>query len=214
MLRDSKKMPIDQQLTKALNENNILINDQQINQLTDYLALLNKWNRTFNLTAIRNKQEQIYKHIVDSLSIAPFINGQTIFDVGTGPGLPGIPLAIKFPEKHFVLIDSNIKKTNFLQQAKTSLALNNIEIIHDRVEAIKGKQADIIVSRAFSTISDFLHQTESLLAPGGKWLAMKGTRPDQEINAVEQDFCVEGVRELRVCGLNATRHLIIIAPLT
>lgn len=203
-------MSIDQQLSKALNENKILMSDQQITLLTDYLALLNKWNRTFNLTAIRGEQEQIYKHIIDSLSIAPFIDAQTIFDVGTGPGLPGIPLAIMLPEKHFVLIDSNSKKTRFLQQAKTSLALNNIEIIHDRVEAIKEKQADIIVSRAFSTISDFLHQTKSLLAPGGKWLAMKGARPDQEINDIEQDFYVKDVRELRVLGLNATRHLIVI----
>lgn len=203
-------MSINQQLAKALNENNLQLGDQKTDLIVSYLTLLNKWNGAFNLTAIRDEQEQVYKHIIDSLSIAPFIDGQTIFDVGTGPGLPGIPLAIKFPEKHFVLIDSNIKKTNFLQQAKVTLALTNIEIIHGRVEAIKEKQADIIVSRAFSTISDFLHQTESLLAPGGKWLAMKGVRPDQEINAIEQDFHVQDVRELRICGLEADRHLIVI----
>lgn len=180
-------------------------------QWLNYLELLEKWNKAYNLTAVRNVDAMIPKHLLDSLVIAPYLFGQRILDVGTGAGLPGIPLAIMFPDKEFVLMDSNGKKTRFLIQAKQSLALTNINIVHSRAEAYSDAQGfDSIVSRAFAAINDMLRLTRHLLAPGGQFLAMKGIYPEEELQQIPESYRVIACHPLAVPGLPAERHLVCI----
>lgn len=184
-------------------------------ELTDkfsqFLDLLNKWNKTYNLTSITDHEEQIYKHIADSLAILDDIKGKNILDVGSGAGLPGTPLAIACPDKQFTLLDSNSKKTRFITQAVAELGIKNVNIAHARVESYQADRAfDCILSRAFSSIEDFLNQTRHLGSKNTRWLAMKGEYPADEITKIPQDFKVESVRELEVEGLGAKRHLIVI----
>jgi 16S rRNA (guanine527-N7)-methyltransferase len=182
-----------------------------IKAFTHLLALLNKWNKAYNLTAITDPDEQISKHIADSLSILDDLQGHTILDVGTGPGFPGLPLAIACPDKQFTLLDSNSKKTRFIQQAINELKLQNVQLVHARVEQFQTDPGfDCIVSRAFSRITLFLEASRHLIAPHGRWLAMKGEYPQNELNEIPQDFLIEYVRKLDVPGLGATRHLISI----
>lgn len=181
-------------------------------RVVDYLELLQKWNKAYNLTAVRSIEEMVPKHLFDSLVIAPFIHGQRILDVGTGAGLPGIPLAITYPQKEFVLMDSNGKKTSFLIQAKQTLGLDNVQIVHSRVEAYSQTSGfDSIVSRAFASIIDMLKLTQHLLAPNGQFLAMKGVYPEQEILAIPKEYTVLNCHRLQVPGLEAERHLVCIS---
>lgn len=187
-------------------------NSKQIEQFGDYLALITKWNRIYNLTAIAEPSKMVTHHLLDSLSINPFLHGLHICDVGSGAGLPGIPLAIVNPDKYFTLIDSNNKKTHFLTQTKIELKLNNIEIIHARVEKYQPKKCfDTIVSRAFSSINDMLLQTQHLCCDDGIFLAMKGTYPEKELNEIDPNFEVKWVKKLEIPGLDAQRHLICVA---
>lgn len=180
-------------------------------QLAAYIELLAKWNKTYNLTAVRDREEMVIRHLMDSLAIAPYLHGERILDVGTGAGLPGIPLAIIFPAKNFTLMDSNGKKTRFLFQARQSLNLSNINVVHSRVEAYSDAQGfDSIVSRAFAAINDMLQLTQHLLAPGGRFLAMKGVYPEQEIQAIPDRFRVAACYPVSVPGLAAERHLVSI----
>jgi len=152
----------------------------------DYLRLLDIWNRAYNLTAIQTQQERIGRHILDSLAILPWIKGPRIIDVGTGAGLPGIPLAIACPDKAFVLLDSNGKKTRFLYEVKRTLRLPNIEIVQMRVENYRPAQGfDTVVSRAFSELKQMIAWTHHLRAETGIWLAMKGRYPDTELSEIE-----------------------------
>ena len=139
-------------LTQALKENNLIISDAAQQQLLNYLALLQQWNKVFNLTAITDPREMVYLHIIDSLAIQPFLNGKRFLDVGSGAGLPGIPLAIIHPDQHWVLLDKNNKKTRFITQACAELRLTNVEAVHARCEDFKPTQCfDNIVARAFAT---------------------------------------------------------------
>lgn len=175
--------------------------------LADYLALLKKWNAAYNLTAVRDLESMVSKHILDSLAILPWVNGERIIDVGTGPGLPGIPLAIAKPEQNFVLLDSNGKKTRFLNEVKRQLHLKNLEVVHFRVENYHPTQGfDTVVSRAFSSLAQMIHWTEHLLVQDGKWLAMKGRHPDAELQEIKHNYQVEhytvaGVEGERCCVL-------------
>lgn len=176
--------------------------------LLEYLLLLNKWNAAYNLTAVRDLESMINKHILDSLAILPWIKGARILDVGTGAGLPGIPLSIAKPDIQFVLLDSNGKKIRFLNEVKRKLDLKNLEIVQFRVENYHPDQGfDTVTSRAFSSLEQMIHWTQHLIAEEGIWLAMKGRYPDTELNTIQQKYRVEGYT---VDGVNGERCCIII----
>ena len=177
--------------------------------LLSYLLLLDKWNHAYNLTSVRDIAEMIPVHILDSLSIANYLHGQRILDVGTGAGLPGIPLAIIYPEREFVLLDSNGKKTRFLTHVIQQLNLKNVTVIQHRVENYRPEQCfDSIVSRAFSDINDFLQKTQHLCGNKGQFLAMKGQYPHDELINLNESYQLNTVYPLNIIGLPAQRHLI------
>jgi 16S rRNA (guanine527-N7)-methyltransferase len=178
-------------------------------RLLAYLELLAKWNRAFNLTAVREPAEMLSRHLLDSLAILPWLRGGRLLDVGTGPGLPGIPLALARPELQVVLLDSNGKKTRFLRQVRLELGLDNVEVVEARVEAYAADAPfDIITSRAFAQLRDFVALTRPLLAPGGRWLAMKGRLDENELTALADEHVKLEIHRLVVPGLDAERHLI------
>ena len=183
-----------------------------IGKLAAYLELVEKWNRVHNLTAVREPSQMVTLHLLDSLSIAPHVaTAATLLDVGTGAGLPGIPLAIARPSMRVTLLDSSHKKCAFLQQAKTELALANVEVVCDRVENWKPAQRfDVVVSRAFSDLVDFVEQAKHLVAPGGRLMAMKGVYPFEEIARMPATHRVAQVIELRVPRLEASRHVVLV----
>ena len=184
------------------------ITEEQISLMINYLDLLAKWNRRINLTSIRGANQMVTRHLLDSLSIAPYIKGQRILDAGTGAGLPGIPLAIFFPTKEFTLLDSHGKKTHFLNQVKFELNLKNIEIINDRAESFKPTHCfECITSRAFSSLNVMIEVTKNLCCSNGEWLAMKGQYPEEELVGMDYPYKVV---PLTVPGLDEARHLVII----
>lgn len=176
-------------------------------KLLAFRDLLLKWNKTYNLTALRDPAQAISHHLLDSLAILPHVGDGPLLDVGAGGGLPGIPLAIARPQLAVSMVDTVQKKTTFLQQAAIELGLKNVAVHHARVEEMRGQYAQIS-SRAFAEIGLFIELTRHLLAPGGCWLAMKGVRPDEEIAALPTDIVVEQIIPLHVPGLAAERHLI------
>lgn len=178
-------------------------------KLLAYRDLLLKWNRTYNLTALRDPEQAISHHLLDSLAILPWVQAGSLLDVGSGGGLPGIPLAIARPDLRVTMVDAVQKKATFLQQAAIELELPNVRAVHARVEALPGQYGQI-TSRAFSDLAEFTRLTRHLLAPGGRWLAMKGVQPQDEIAALPKDIEIEAVEPLSVPGLDAERHLIIL----
>ena len=183
---------------------------QQIEQLLAYLEMLQRWNKAYNLTAIREPIQMVRLHLLDSLAINPYVQGvKHIIDVGTGPGLPGIPLAILNPDINFTLLDSNGKKTRFLFQAINDLSLANAKEINHRVEKYQPEQSfDIVLSRAFSSISDMLTQCNHLVSDSGCFLAMKGKKPDSELSQMTKAYKVVEVNEVNVPLIDSERHLI------
>lgn len=177
--------------------------------LLAFRDLLLKWNRTYNLTAIRDPEQALAHHILDSLAILPWVGEEPLLDVGSGGGLPGIPLAIARPALAVTLIDAVDKKASFQRQAAIELGLGNVAALHGRVEALSGSFAQI-VSRAFSDLAAFVGVTRHLLAPGGRWLAMKGLHPVAEMAALPSGVVVDAVHPLTVPGLDAERHLIVL----
>lgn len=177
-----------------------------------YLELIAKWNRVHNLTAVRETDQMVVLHLLDSLSLLPHLGeAKTLLDVGSGPGLPGIPVAIARPGLAVTLLDSNHKKCTFLRQAKTELAIANVEVACERVEHWKTAQRfDVVVSRAFSELADFVVQAQHLVAPGGHLIAMKGVHPFEEIARVPASHKVARVLELEVPHLEAKRHLVFV----
>ncbi len=187
------------------------IDAAQQDQLMRYVALLHKWNRVYNLTAVREVGRMVSHHLLDSLAILPHVDGTAVLDVGTGPGLPGIPLAISRPQLPVTLLDSIQKKAAFLQQAVGELDLKNATVVCERVERWQSPQRfDVIVSRAFAGLADFVRQAAHLLAPGGVFLAMKGVHPFEEIERLPAGFRLQKVVKLEVPGLGAERHLVFI----
>lgn len=181
--------------------------------LLAYLSLLIKWNKAYNLTAVRDPDEMVSRHLLDSLSVVPHVAGlgDNWLDVGSGGGMPGIPLAILFPERHFTLLDSNGKKTRFLTQVKLELKLANLDVVHSRVEAFTPERPfSGIVSRAFSSLEDFSNWTRHLGDGETRWLAMKGLHPDDELQTLPDDFRVESAHQLEVPGCQGQRHLLIL----
>ena len=178
-------------------------------KLLAFRDLLLKWNKTYNLTALRDPEQVLSHHLLDSLAILPHVGGAPLLDVGSGGGLPGIPLAIARPQLAVTLVDAVQKKATFQQQAAIELGLGNVRAIHGRVEEQVG-QFGQITSRAFSDLAEFISLTRHLLAPRGRWLAMKGVRPEAELTALPADIVVDAVIPLQVPGLGADRHLIIL----
>ena len=181
--------------------------------LLDYVALLSRWNAAYNLTAVREPGEMITRHLVDSLAIVPYVTGESLADLGSGAGLPGIVLAIVAPERRVTVVDSNGKKARFLREAARSLKLANVKVIEGRVEDVEGRY-DCITARAFATLADMLAWGGQLLAENGAWLAMKGRVLDEELAGVPADFRVEAVHALEVPGLEAERHLVVVRRVT
>jgi 16S rRNA (guanine527-N7)-methyltransferase len=202
-----------EELAQGALELGVEVSPKQQQQLLAYLALLIKWNKAYNLTAVRDPDEMVSRHLLDSLSVQPFVfaAGDNWLDVGSGGGMPGIPLAILFPERRFTLLDSNGKKTRFLTQVKLELKLANLEVIHSRVEAFKPPQAfSGVVSRAFSSLEDFANWTRHLGDDQSQWLAMKGVHPDDELQALPADFRLAATHVLKVPGCQGQRHLLIL----
>ncbi len=180
-----------------------------VERLLDYQELLARWNATYNLTAVRDPAEMVTRHLLDSLAILPYVRGETLADLGTGPGLPGIPLAIAAPGRQILLVDSNGKKVRFLREAIRSLKLDGVRAAQSRVEEVEG-QFDCITARAFASLADMLAWGGHLLTKEGIWLAMKGKRPDDEMPGVPADFEVRGTHALTVPGLEGERHLVVL----
>ncbi len=178
---------------------------------TSYCELLQQWQKTYNLTSIKRIDDMMTHHVLDSLSIAPYVQGDNIIDVGSGAGLPGMILAIAMPDKKFTLLDTVEKKTHFMQHAKTKLKLNNVTVVHQRVEQYKPATLfDTVMTRAFSDIKKMLANTQHLCAADGVFLAMKGKLPENELAELPTGFNVKSVQSLTVPGLDAQRHLVII----
>ena len=182
-------------------------------RLLGYLELLARWNRAYNLTAVRDPAQMVTRHLLDSLVIAPHLRGKNILDVGTGAGLPGVPMAIMFPERNFDLLDSNGKKARFLFQVKTDLCLDNMQVHHQRVESFRPQELyDAVLSRAFASLVDMVSCCRRLLAPGGCFFAMKGVYPEEELEAAATLCEVRAVHVLEVPGLHEQRHLVEMTP--
>ena len=196
-------------LAAGLADLGITLPDEAQRKLLAFRDLLLKWNKTYNLTALRDPEQAISHHLLDSLSILPHVGPEPMLDVGSGGGLPGIPLAIAQPALAVTMVDTVQKKASFLQQAAIQLGLKNITVDHARVETLAGQYAQIS-SRAFAELKLFVELTRHLLAPGGRWLAMKGVRPDDEIAALPADIVVDQIIPLHVPGVDAERHLILL----
>lgn len=189
----------------------VTVTQAQAELLIEYLNLIEKWNRVHNLTAVRDTEKMLSHHILDSLSVQPYLTCKNLLDVGSGAGLPGIPLAIINPDVNITLADSNKKKSAFQSQAVIELGLSNVVAISGRIEAYKpDTKFDGIISRAFSEIEMFVAFTRHLLAKDGYWYAMKGILPEAELAALPEDVSVFSLHELNVGLLNAQRHLVIL----
>lgn len=185
------------------------IDDELREKFAVYLTELARWNRAYNLTAVRDMDDMISRHLADSLSIRPWLHGQRVIDIGSGAGLPGIPLALAEPEKMFVLLDSKAKKTRFLSHVTRLLAAQNIEVVRSRVEDYAPSAGfDTVTCRALATLADICQLSGHLLAKGGRILAMKGRYPQKEIDALAAGWKLLDVHTLEVPGADAERHLV------
>jgi 16S rRNA (guanine527-N7)-methyltransferase len=205
-------------LKKGADSMSVLLTEQQAQLLTNYVIEFDKWNKAYNLSAVRDLRQMVFRHLLDSLSVVPFLKRTThsmmnIMDVGTGGGLPGIPLAIMFPDKQFTLLDSNGKKTRFLFHIKTLLQLDNVAIEHYRVENFKpDKKADAIISRAFASLQDMTESCAHLLKDEGIFMAMKGLYPTEELAVIAAKVTLIESIKLQVANTDGERHLIILRP--
>ncbi|MBT3811840.1 MAG: 16S rRNA (guanine(527)-N(7))-methyltransferase RsmG [Gammaproteobacteria bacterium] len=183
-----------QLLIKGIEYLRVDVSPAQIDLLLAFVSLIQKWNKAYNLTAIRDRDEMLRLHILDSLAILPYVTGQKIIDVGTGAGLPGIPLAILMPEVQFTLLDSNSKKTRFVQQVVLELKLNNVEVVHSRVEKLeRAGEYDAVLSRAFASVDGIMNLTEHLLQAEGVLIAMKGQSPEAELKNIQRSYTVNSI---------------------
>ena len=210
------KEPLRQQLEFGLTQMGLHFSVSVQQKLVHYIQLIARWNKAFNLTAIRDVEEMVSKHLLDSLAVQPYVEGNNILDVGSGAGLPGIPFAITSPDKHFVLLDCNGKKTRFLTQAKIDLKLDNVEVIHQRVEdyqpIVDGHRIyfDVITARAYASTADILNSTAHLQNGDTRILVMQG-KLDEQIDG--QQYQLIESHALDVYGLDAERHLLEIKKL-
>jgi 16S rRNA (guanine527-N7)-methyltransferase len=201
---------VETRLDQGLDELGLLVTDAQRSRLLGLLGLLHKWNRAYNLTAVRTPQEMVTKHLLDSAAVLPFVAGKPLLDVGAGPGLPGLVLAILRPGLAVTLLDSNGKKVRFQRQAVMELGLDNVTPVQCRVEEFSG-QFDQVISRAFASLGVFVKFTAPLIAPAGQWLAMKGPALEEELRALPPGIESVAQHELRVPFEPARRRLVILA---
>ncbi len=198
-------------LQQLLAQTTLTIPAEQQQQLVALVGMLHKWNKAYNLTSVRDPQQMLSRHIMDSLVVLPYLNGQRFIDVGTGPGLPGLPLAITAPDKEFVLLDSLGKRVRFIRQVCHELGLNNVTAVQSRVEDYQPELPfDGVISRAFASLSDMLNWCGHLPAKHGKFLALKGVYPTQELEDIPAEFQVEEIIRLQVPEADGERHLAII----
>jgi 16S rRNA (guanine527-N7)-methyltransferase len=197
-------------LVAGARELGVTLTDGSAATLLRLLDELTRWNRAYNLTAITDRGQMLTHHLLDSLSVAPFVQGSTVADVGTGAGFPGLPLALLAPQRRFVLMDANGKKQRFVAHAARALGLINVEALHARVEEVRPAQPfDTVVARAFAALPQTLEWVAPLCGPGTRVLAMKGRLPEVEIAGVLPPWVVQEIVPLRVPGLNEERHLLI-----
>ena len=207
-------MRLAAQLSEGIEVLGLALPRETQTRMLQYLALIRKWNQVHNLTAVREPEAMLVRHLLDSLAILPHVAGPRIADVGSGAGLPGIPLALARPEWRVTLVETNHKKTAFLQQARIELDLKNVEVMTERVENFHPADGfDVVISRAFSDLADFAGLAGHLCAPGnggGRLVAMKGVYPHEELAQLPAQFMVEKILPVTVPGLEAERHLVLI----
>ena len=204
-------MTIEEQLARGIAALGLDLPADAPAKLLAYAALLAKWNRVYNLTALRDDAQIVSHHLLDSLAVLPHLDATRLVDVGSGGGLPGIPIAIARPDCEIALVETSHKKATFLQQVRIELGLAAVTVVNDRVEQWQpGKSYDAAISRAFSDIADFVRLTDHLVAKGGRWHAMKGVEPHDEIAQLPAGHRASRVIPLSVPGLDAARHLIVI----
>jgi 16S rRNA (guanine527-N7)-methyltransferase len=207
-MNDQSAVPSPEQIVALTNQLNVSLTADQVQKIIDFMRCLHKWNGVYNLSAIRTYDKMLSHHIADSLSIASFVSGQRILDVGTGAGLPGIPLAILYPDKQFVLLDSVGKKIRFLHEVKRLLSLDNVELVNTRVESFSTESLfDIITARAVSSLADMVENSQHLLKSSGCFLLQKGLWPHDELVDIKDPY---KVIEVKVPLLDAKRHLVMI----
>jgi 16S rRNA (guanine527-N7)-methyltransferase len=206
------RQALSELLEKNVDKLNLHLTKKQLEQLLDYLGLLSKWNAVYNLTAVRDPVQMVVQHILDSLAVLyAFTDARNVLDVGAGGGLPGIVLAIARPQMQVSLIDIVHKKTAFLTQVKAELGLSNVHVYTGRVENLQmEKKFDVITSRAFAELSDFVNLSKNLLEDNGRFIAMKGMLPSKEIADLPAGWKVESIQPVKVPEMDAERHLIFI----
>jgi 16S rRNA (guanine527-N7)-methyltransferase len=208
---ESEFAELDEKLSSGIECLSIALQPAQRRRLLDYLALLARWNRTYNLTAVDQPVEMVARHLLDSLSILPWLSGQRVLDAGTGAGLPGVPLAVACPDRHFVLVDGNGKKIRFLRQVRRELGLDNIEPLHQRLESLPVEPVpDTITARALAPLERLVGWHRPWLDRGARLLAMKAGLEENERAGVPDAYNVE-IIDLEVPGLGARRCLAIIS---
>jgi 16S rRNA (guanine527-N7)-methyltransferase len=206
-------MSLAEKLTQGSVELGLQLSADVRDKLLDYLALIAKWNRVHNLTAVRGSMKMVSAHLLDCLAIVPHLKADTVLDVGSGAGFPGIPLALMWPQSHVVLLDSNHKKAAFLRQEVIELQIKNAEVICERVESWHPQRTfDLVISRAFSDLPEFLRLAGRLCSASGHVVAMKGLYPDEELAQLPGDFVLHSAIPLKVPGLSAARHLVLLNP--
>ena len=202
---------LEQRLNQLLAQTNLALSDQQKQQLLALVGLLHKWNKAYNLTSVREPEAMLVKHIMDSVVVSPWLQGARFIDVGTGPGLPGLPLAIINPDKQFVLLDSLGKRIRFIRQVILELGLKNVTPVQSRVEDFHDECGfDGVLSRAFASLNDMLNWCGHLPATDGCFLALKGLYPTDELELLPTGFVVVGAHPLAVPELDGERHLVIL----
>lgn len=205
---------LSEKLNVLLNSTALLLTEQQKEQLIQLVLLLNKWNKAYNLTSVRDPMDMLVKHILDSIVVSPYLQGQRFIDVGTGPGLPGLPLAIINPDKQFFLLDSLGKRISFIRNAVRELGLTNVEPVLSRVEEFKpDHQFDGVLSRAFASLKDMTEWCQHLLTEQGLFYALKGQYNMDEVSELSTLFSVEKVIELAIPELIGERHLVLLKML-
>jgi len=204
-------MSLAQALVDGLHALTLPLPDAAQAKLLEYLALVYKWNRVYNLTAVRERDKMLAHHVLDSLAVAPHLTGTTLLDVGSGAGLPGVPLALARPGSAVTLLEANHKKATFLKQAAIELELANVEVVNARVESWAApRRFDVVISRAFSDLAEFVGLASRHCADGGVLAAMKGVHPYEELAQLPAPYRASAVIPLTVPGLNAERHLVLV----
>ncbi len=213
MISNSKNILMLKELGSLLNEKEIILPDRQKQQLISYVNLLDKWNKTYNLTSVHDPQQILIRHIMDSIVIKPYLQGSRFIDVGSGAGLPGIPLAIVCPDAHFTLLDSLGKRVRFLRQVQHELKITNIEPIQSRVKSfIANPLFDGVISRAFASLQDMLSWCHHLVNKQheGRFYALKGLKPNDELANLPAGITTELIVKLQIPNLPEARHLVIL----